>query len=140
MARASSGANPPDNSSGAAGPAAPAGPSFEDSIEQVEQIIDRIERGEQGLERSIADYERGAGLLKKCREILARSEQRIQEIEADLTAASPVAGAGASRPAPNQPLKRAPGGAGGPGNAPSAGAGASTGTPPASDDGDDTPF
>lgn len=67
-------------------------PSFEEAIGQVEQIIERIERGEQGLERSIADYERGATLLKRCREILARSEQRIQEIEADLSdAAQPPA-------------------------------------------------
>ena len=76
-----------------------AGPSFEDAIEQVEQIIERIERGEQGLERSIADYERGAALVKKCREILARSEQRVQEIEADLSAATTPPRASPSRPA-----------------------------------------
>lgn len=108
--------NPTDQS------AAPSAPSFEHSIEQVEQIIERIERGEQGLERSIADYERGATLLKACRQILARSEQRIQEIEADLSAA-------ASTP-PATPTPR---------SAPAQRSG-STPTPPPTDDGDDTPF
>lgn len=87
-------------------------PSFEDSIEQVEAIIERIERGEQGLERSIADYERGAGLLKKCREILTRSEQRIAQIEADLSASvqppalqrsQPLKRSNAAEPMPSTP-------------------------------------
>lgn len=104
---------------------APAGgPSFEQSIEQVEQIIERIERGEQGLERSITDYERGASLLKQCREILARSEQRIQEIEADLSKAG-------------QPTVTAAGQAE-PGRA--SGKNSSIPPPPPTDEEDDTPF
>ncbi len=94
-----------DDPSGTNQQGAPAaGASFEESIEQIEAIIDRIERGEQGLERSITDYERGAGLLKVCREILARSEQRIQEIEADLSAAAPPPPGGTgSRATPKKP-------------------------------------
>lgn len=111
---ASGGGEPP---SGAAGAGTP---TFEEAIEQVEQLIDRIERGEQGLERSIADYERGAALLKKCREILARSEQRIQEIEADLSSAGGAPGRGT----PSSGSKQA----------------GSTSPPVPPDDGDDTPF
>ena len=102
-------------------PDPPAEPSFEDAIEQVESIIERIERGEQGLERSITDYERGAGLLKRCREILARSEQRIQEIEADLSAAQSGG--------PDAPAKRG-----------KAASPSSKASPPPTDEDDDTPF
>jgi len=110
----------------ASNPPQPAGgPSFEQSIEQVELIIDRIERGEQGLERSITDYERGAALLKQCREVLARSEQRIQEIEADLSRASaPPATGPAAPPVPKGTGSKNP----------------STPPPARTDDEADTPF
>lgn len=61
--------------------AAPASePTFEDALEQVEAIIERIERGEVGLEESLAEYERGVELIKKCRGILERAEQRVEEL------------------------------------------------------------
>lgn len=60
--------------------------SFEQAVERVEAIIERIESGEAGLEQSIAEYERGVGLLKRCREILENAEQRIEKLAADGTA------------------------------------------------------
>lgn len=54
--------------------------TFEDALEQVEAIIERIERGEVGLEESLAEYERGVELIKKCRGILERAEQRVEEL------------------------------------------------------------
>jgi len=63
------------------------GLGFEAALEQVESIIDRIESGEAGLEDSIEAYERGMGLLRRCRGILDRAEQRVRELSAsDLTA------------------------------------------------------
>lgn len=56
--------------------------SYEEAVAKLETIIDRIESGEAGLEESIAEYERGAALVKRCREILGRAEQRIEELEA----------------------------------------------------------
>lgn len=54
--------------------------SFEEALAQLEKIIDRIESGKVGLEESIGEYERGAALLKRCRAILDRAEQRVTEL------------------------------------------------------------
>ncbi len=56
-------------------------PSFEQAIEQLEAIIDRIESGEIGLERSIAEYERGVALIRRCRQVLESAEQRVEELQ-----------------------------------------------------------
>ena len=53
---------------------------FQDALAEVEAITDRIERGEIGLEDSIEQFEKGMGLLKQCREILERTEQRVEDI------------------------------------------------------------
>lgn len=55
-------------------------PSFEEAIERLEAIIDGIESGEVGLERSLAQYERGMKLIRHCRGILDRAEQRIDKL------------------------------------------------------------
>ena len=54
--------------------------SFESMIESLEQIIERIEGGEVGLEQSIAEYEKGMALIKRCREVLTKAEQRVEEL------------------------------------------------------------
>lgn len=70
------------------------GPSFEQSLEDLESIIARVESGEVGLEKSIEEYERGVELIKRCRAILERAEQRIQHLSLeDLESAG-----GSSRP------------------------------------------
>jgi len=75
------GTNPAARRDGPPGPPGSAGePTFEDALEQVEAIIERIERGEVGLEESLAEYERGVELIKKCRGILERAEQRVEEL------------------------------------------------------------
>lgn len=53
---------------------------FEAMIESLEQIIERIEGGETGLEQSIAEYEKGMALIKRCREVLTRAEQKVEEL------------------------------------------------------------
>jgi exodeoxyribonuclease VII small subunit len=53
-------------------------------MEQIEGIIERIESGEIGLEQSITEYERGAQLLKRCREIVRQAELRVQELSAQM--------------------------------------------------------
>lgn len=68
------------------------GPGFETSLEAVEQIIDRIESGQAGLEESIREYERGVGLIRQCRVILDRAEQRIEELSAESLEDSSSAG------------------------------------------------
>lgn len=60
-----------------------AAPSFEEALQQLEELIERIEGGEIGLEKSIAEYERGIGLVKRCREVLERAELRVEELGKD---------------------------------------------------------
>ncbi len=55
-------------------------PGFEASLEQLEAIIERIEGGEIGLEKSIAEYEHGMELIKRCRAILGKAEQKVEEL------------------------------------------------------------
>lgn len=72
-----------------------AGLSFEQAVERLEQIIDRIESGETGLEASLKEYESGMELLRHCRAILARAEQKVQELTPEITPeeATPARGA-----------------------------------------------
>lgn len=56
------------------------GPSFEQALDELESIIARVESGEVGLEKSIDEYERGVALIKRCRAVLERAEQRIQQL------------------------------------------------------------
>ncbi|MBX3376765.1 MAG: exodeoxyribonuclease VII small subunit [Phycisphaeraceae bacterium] len=55
---------------------------------QLEEIIERIESGEIGLEKSISEYERGVGLIRRCREVLERAEQRVEELTSQMQAES----------------------------------------------------
>lgn len=77
-------------------PADPAPITFEAALDTLEGIVERIERGEIGLERSIAEYEQGMALIKRCRDILEKAEQRVDELNRGAISpdrASPVADA-----------------------------------------------
>jgi len=52
--------------------------TFEQSVAQLEQIVAAIESGQIGLEESLAKYEQGMSLVKRCRGILDNAEKRIQ--------------------------------------------------------------
>jgi len=56
-------------------------PTFEEALKQLETIAEQIERGEIGLEESISKYEQGMGLVKQCRDILAKAEHKIQQLQ-----------------------------------------------------------
>ncbi|QOJ01836.1 MAG: exodeoxyribonuclease VII small subunit [Phycisphaeraceae bacterium] len=49
-------------------------------MERLDGIIRRVEEGEIGLEEALAEYERGVGLVRRCREVLATVEQRVEEL------------------------------------------------------------
>lgn len=58
--------------------------SFEEAMGQLEKIVEQIASGKIGLEETMDRYEHGMELVKKCRSILERAEQRIQVLsEAD---------------------------------------------------------
>ena len=54
--------------------------TFEESVAQLEQIVAAIESGQIGLEESLAKYEQGMELVKRCRGILDRAEKRIEQL------------------------------------------------------------
>ncbi|MED6306525.1 MAG: exodeoxyribonuclease VII small subunit, partial [Planctomycetota bacterium] len=49
----------------------------------LERIIQRIESGETSLEGSLAAYQQGEQLIRRCRELLFEAEQRIETIRLD---------------------------------------------------------
>ncbi len=57
-------------------------PTFEEALRSLEQITEEIERAEIGLEESIAKYEQGMKLVKRCRAMLDKAEQRIAKLSA----------------------------------------------------------
>jgi len=67
--------------------AGPGSLSFEESLAQIEAIIERIESGEVGLEQSLAEYERGVGLINLCRSKLDRARQQVEDLTRNLQAA-----------------------------------------------------
>ena len=55
---------------------------FEKALARVEEIATAIEQGKIGLEESIARFEEGMDLVKKCRGFLNEAEMKIQRLEA----------------------------------------------------------
>jgi len=70
--------------------------SFEQAMKELESVVDRLERGEVALEESIALYERGAKLKKRCEDELKRAEEKVAAITLDAegnpTGTKPVEG------------------------------------------------
>jgi len=54
--------------------------SFEQAMERLESIVDRVERGEIGLEDALKEYETGMTLIKRCKDVLAKAQQRVEEL------------------------------------------------------------
>ncbi len=57
--------------------------SFEKAIEELESIIKRLEEGKVPLEESVAIYERGETLKRRCEELLKQAEARVEKITLD---------------------------------------------------------
>jgi exodeoxyribonuclease VII small subunit len=54
--------------------------TFEQALDGLEKIVKDLEEGKIGLEESLALYENGVGLIRRCQEQLKRAEQRIVEL------------------------------------------------------------
>jgi exodeoxyribonuclease VII small subunit len=54
--------------------------SFEQALVELEKIVRDLEDGKTGLEESLARYEQGVGLLRRCYGQLRQAEQRIVEL------------------------------------------------------------
>jgi exodeoxyribonuclease VII small subunit len=58
-------------------PSLPDDLTFEQSLTELERTVRELEDGQLGLEESLAHYERGIGLIKRCHAQLREAEQRI---------------------------------------------------------------
>lgn len=70
------------------------GLSFEKALAELETIVQRLERGDVALEESVAIYERGQALKRRCDELLRQAEERVEKITLD----------NAGRPTGTEPL------------------------------------
>ena len=57
--------------------------TFERAIEELETIVKRLEEGKVPLEESVAIYERGEVLKRRCEELLRQAEARVEKITLD---------------------------------------------------------
>lgn len=57
--------------------------SFEQAMQELERVVDKLERGDVALDASIALYERGAALKKRCEDELKRAEEKVAAITLD---------------------------------------------------------
>jgi exodeoxyribonuclease VII small subunit len=53
---------------------------FERAIVEIESIVKRLEDGKVPLEESVAIYERGEALTRRCTELLEQAEARVEKI------------------------------------------------------------
>ncbi|MGB0960713.1 MAG: exodeoxyribonuclease VII small subunit [Halocynthiibacter sp.] len=54
--------------------------SFEDAMKELEHVVGQLETGNVPLEQSIALYERGAALKKRCEDKLKEAEEKVASI------------------------------------------------------------
>ena len=59
---------------------APSEADFESAVKRLEQIVGRLERGEAPLDEGIALFTEGMELARRCNELLAGAEERIQRL------------------------------------------------------------
>jgi exodeoxyribonuclease VII small subunit len=56
---------------------------FEKALAELETIVQKLERGDVALEESVAIYERGEALKRRCEELLRQAEARVEKITLD---------------------------------------------------------
>ena len=56
---------------------------FEKALAELETIVQKLERGDVPLEESVAIYERGEALKRRCEELLRQAEARVDKITLD---------------------------------------------------------
>lgn len=55
-------------------------PDFEAALEELEALVERMESGELSLDESLAAFERGIRLTRRCQQALTDAEQRVQAL------------------------------------------------------------
>lgn len=73
--------------------------TYEDLVAQLEEVVSRLETGGLPLEEAVAEYERGVELVRRCNDLLDRTELEIIDLSSDLARPSASTGNGGLRPA-----------------------------------------
>jgi exodeoxyribonuclease VII small subunit len=63
--------------------------SFEDALTQLESLVEQMERGELSLEDSLASFERGVALTRRCEAALKAAEQKVEILSSKTPDAEP---------------------------------------------------
>lgn len=58
-------------------------PTLEQALERIEEITRSLESGETELDRSLALYEEGVGLVRMAEEAIRAAEMKIEQLQAD---------------------------------------------------------
>ncbi len=56
--------------------------TFEQAMARLEEIVIKLERGDAPMEDSLALFEEGTALMKKCSTLLDRAEQKVVKLTA----------------------------------------------------------
>lgn len=51
--------------------------NFEESIKRLDEIVKELEEGKDDLDKSLALFEEGAGLINNCNKMLDEAEQKV---------------------------------------------------------------
>lgn len=57
---------------------------FEQALDELEAVIGALESGKLPLEESLATYQRGADLLKRCESRLSAAQARVSVLEGEI--------------------------------------------------------
>ena len=63
--------------------------TFEETLSALELVVEHLERGRLTMDESIAWYEAGLGLMRRCSHLLEQAEIRISALDAENPTASP---------------------------------------------------
>ena len=56
--------------------------TFEETLSALELVVEHLERGRLTMDESIAWYEAGLGLMRRCSQLLEQAELRISALDA----------------------------------------------------------
>ena len=70
----------------------PPDPDFEQSLAELDGVVRRLEQGDIGLSESLACYEQGVKLLRRCYDFLKRAERRIELLSGVDAEGNPLTG------------------------------------------------
>jgi exodeoxyribonuclease VII small subunit len=56
---------------------------FEEALSQLETLVERMESGELSLEDSLASFEQGVALTRRCQQALEQAEQKVKILTAN---------------------------------------------------------